>query len=88
MADEIAEIKIALKNDTLVVGKETVLKQLKTGKVSKVLLSSNISEDMKSEIEVFAKFSKTPVIVLDVPSDELKVVCKKQFLVSVLAIRK
>ncbi|MFP4112304.1 MAG: ribosomal L7Ae/L30e/S12e/Gadd45 family protein [Candidatus Woesearchaeota archaeon] len=88
MADEITEIRNALGKDTLVIGNDRVLKLLKNDKLSKVLLSSNVSEEMETEINTYAKIANVPVVKLDIPNDEIKVMCKKQFLISVLGILK
>lgn len=88
MADEITEIRNALKNDTIIIGKETVLKMLRHDKISKILLSSNVSEENEADIEHHASVAGVPVVKISVPSEELKVLCKKQYLISVLGIKK
>ena len=88
MADEVTEIRNAISNDSLIIGNDRVLKMLKNDKISKVLLSSNISEELEKEINTQAKIADTPVIRLKIPNDEIKVLCKKQFLISVLGIKK
>ncbi len=84
----IDEIKKALKEDKAVVGTDRVIKNLKLGNVSKVFLTSNVPEEVKSDIGYYSGLSKSEVVGLDIPNDELGTVCKKPFSISVLGILK
>ncbi len=85
MADELAEVRVALKNDKVVIGTERVLKGVRAGSVAKVFLSSNAPDEVRDDILRYAETAKIPVVDLDVPNDELGVICKKKFHISVLA---
>ena len=88
MTDEIEEIRNALKNDTLIIGKDLVMKALRHDKITQIFLSSNVSEKNETEIEHHAKIAEIPVKKIDVPSEDIKVLCKKQYLISTLGIKK
>lgn len=84
---EIAEIKKLLKAKNIIIGTERTLKGLKLGKISKVYLSANCSEKVKDSIEHYSKFGKVSVVKLKYPNDELGVLCKKPFSISVLGVK-
>lgn len=84
----VEEIRTALKKNDIVIGKDRVLKLLRKRKLAKVFLSSNISAKMEKDIKYYAKLVEIPVEKISLPNDELKVLCKKQFLISVLGIAK
>lgn len=82
----IDEIKKILKSEKVVIGTDRTLKLLKNSNVESVFLSSNCPENVKRDIGYYAKLAKTPVIALNQPSDELGILCKKPYHVSVLCI--
>ncbi|MCP3681502.1 MAG: 50S ribosomal protein L30 [bacterium] len=87
-SNPITEIKGHLTDNKLIIGTERVLKNLKTGKLEKIFLSSNCSEKAAADIERYSAMSGCTVEKMKVPNDELGVVCKKQFSISVLGILK
>jgi len=82
------EIKNAIKKNKLIIGTEKTLKSLKLGKLSKVFLSKNCPDQIVDDINHYAKMSKTMVVKVDVNNDELGIICKKPFLISVLSVKK
>ena len=84
----IDDIKKMLKSGNVIVGTQRTMKQLKTGKIEKVLMSSNVPEKVEKDIEHYAKLSGAESAKLDIPNDELGVVCRKPFSISVLAVVK
>lgn len=83
-----AEIKKMLKAGNLIIGTERSVKWLKSGKVQKVLLSSNCPAGVEKDISYYAGLSGAEFHKLDYPNDELGVICKKPFSISVLALLK
>ena len=67
-----------------IIGTERILKNLKTGKLKKILVASNCREQIKKDINYYAKLADVKVIQLDIPNDEVGLVCKKPFSISVL----
>ncbi|MBI2522974.1 ribosomal L7Ae/L30e/S12e/Gadd45 family protein [Candidatus Woesearchaeota archaeon] len=82
------EIKKLIKAKNIIIGTERTIKSLKLGKVDKVLLSSNCAERVVNDINYYADLSKAETIRVRYPNDELGVICKKPFSVSVLSILK
>lgn len=84
----IEEIRKMVKEGKAVVGTREVLKQLKLGKISKVYITVNCPERVKKDVENYASLSGATVVQLDQPNDELGVLCKKPFSISVLGLAK
>ncbi|PIN86041.1 50S ribosomal protein L30 [Candidatus Woesearchaeota archaeon CG10_big_fil_rev_8_21_14_0_10_44_13] len=82
------DLKKLVKDKKAFVGTDQTIKNLKLGKVSKVLLSSNCPSDVKGDIKHYAALSNAKIEELDVPSDELGIICKKQFKISVMGVKK
>ena len=85
---ESAEIKKMLKSGSVVVGTEKTMKNLKLGRVQKVLVSSNCPSSVEKDINYYSGLTGAEVHKLEYPNDELSVICKKPFSISVLAFLK
>lgn len=77
----IAKLKKAIKEEKLVYGYKETLGNLRQGKTKVVFLSSNCPEDIKNKIKDY----KAEIISLKIPNEEISILCKKPFLVSVLS---
>lgn len=86
MDANISELKKLLKTDKIILGTDRTLKLLKLGSADRVFLSSNCPEEVKKDIEYYAKLSNVPLIHLKQPNDELGILCKKPYPVSVLSV--
>lgn len=75
------ELRKTLKEKKVTFGTSVTLKNLKRGKVSKVFLASNCSDDVKKEIKSY----NVEVIELKEASDELAMICKRSHPISVLS---
>ncbi|MEA2037140.1 MAG: ribosomal L7Ae/L30e/S12e/Gadd45 family protein [Nanoarchaeota archaeon] len=84
----ITELRKLLKGKGAIIGTERTLKNLKLNKISKIYMSSNCADTTKSAIEHYSKENKVNVINLRYPNDELGVLCKKTFSISVLSVKK
>ena len=82
------EIKKMIKAGNVVIGTERTLKNLKLGKINKVLVSSNCPEKVEKNINYYAGLSGAEIHKLNYPNDELSVICRKPFSISVLAFTK
>lgn len=88
-SDELTkEIKKALKEENVIIGTEITLKNLKQGKIARIYLSSNCQSATKDEISHLAEINKTKIIELGINDEELGVICKKPFSISVLSVSK
>ena len=88
MVDNLGDIKKNLKTDKLVIGTERTLKSLQLGKLSKVFTSSKTTKDIVDDFEHYCNLTKTELVRLDVPNDELGTICKKPFPISVMGLLK
>ena len=69
-------------------GTERTVKNLKNGKIERVFLSSNCPQNVERDLSHYASLGKADVVRLQCPNDELGVICKKPFSISVLALLK
>jgi len=83
-----SEIRKLLGTKKIVIGTERVMKQLKAGSIEKVFVTSNCPEDIREDISRYARISKAAVVELEMPNDELGIVCKKPFSISIVGIVK
>jgi large subunit ribosomal protein L30e len=86
--DELNEIKKLVKEGNIIIGTKDTLKRLKTGKLAKVWMSVNVPSDVKEDFVKYAAMNDVQLVSLSVPNDELGIICKKQFSVSVLSLAK
>lgn len=84
----LTEFKKLLKSKLVVIGTERTIKSLKRGNIEKVFLSSNCPTNVEKDLGYYASLSKADVIRLQYPNDEIGVICKKPFSISVLSILK
>ncbi|MBL7054783.1 ribosomal L7Ae/L30e/S12e/Gadd45 family protein [Candidatus Woesearchaeota archaeon] len=82
------ELKKLLKENNPVIGTDKTIKSLKRGKISKVIITSNCPEKVQEDIEHYSGLAKAEVLKTKYPNDELGVICKKPFAISVLSILK
>ena len=85
--EQLAEVRQALKSKKLVIGAERTLKSLKVGGIQKVFLATNCPERIKKDIAYYAKIGKTAAVGLKYDNEELGVICKKPFTISVLGVK-
>ena len=83
-----SDIKSLLEQGKLTLGTNTALKALKQGALATIFLSANCKQQIKDDIEQHAKISKIEVVQLSQPNDEVGIICKKPFAISVLGLRK
>ncbi len=73
---------------SLVLGRETTLKQLRRGLLSDVVISANTPEEVRADIEHYARLEGAAVHTVASSNEELGVLCRKPFAVSVLGMKK
>jgi large subunit ribosomal protein L30e len=74
------------KGEGLVIGTKITLKKLKMGDVKKVYVSSNCPENVLNDVEHYSKIHNIPMVKLNETNEELGILCKKPFHISVLSI--
>ncbi|MFH1181361.1 MAG: ribosomal L7Ae/L30e/S12e/Gadd45 family protein [Candidatus Woesearchaeota archaeon] len=84
--DVIAEIKKHLSDKKLVLGTKLTFKNLKLGKLDKVFVTNNCPENIKKDVEFYSASGNCKAVQLEIPNEELGVICKKQFSVSIAGL--
>jgi large subunit ribosomal protein L30e len=84
MLDEIRE---ALKSNNIIIGSKRTIKNLKLGKVKKVIIANNCPEKIRKDIEYYAKLSGIEVKEFDGTAKQLGITCGKPFSIAALAIK-
>lgn len=85
---EVTEIQKTLESGKLIIGTDLVIKGLKNSELAKVFVTSNAPEIIKNDIAHYANLNKTEVIQLEESNEDLKEICKKPFLISLVAAKK
>ena len=78
------ELKQALKDNKVIIGTDRVLKKVRIGKLSVVYLASNCPQVVKEDVKHYANLYNIKVNELKENNEELGVICKKHFFISVL----
>lgn len=79
------ELKKALKEKGLVFGTNRTIRNLKSGKAKAVFLAKNCPKNVREDVKYYSELCKAKVYELEEPNDELALICKKNFPVSVLS---
>lgn len=87
-AYSVAELKKVLKGENVIIGTERTLKELKRGNVDKVLVTSNCPAAVEQDIDYYSRLGNVEKVKLPVPNEELGVICKKPFSISVVSLLK
>ncbi len=86
MADIMDEIRTALKAEKIMFGEERVIKSLKKKELSKVVLSKNVADSVKEDIERYASIADIPLEQVNMHNEDLGVFCKRKHFVSVIGL--
>lgn len=81
----VAELRKALQLKSIYFGTKETMKNLRNGKVNKIFLANNCPEKIKNDLEHYSKISKIKVIELNQPGDELALICKKGYPLTVIS---
>jgi large subunit ribosomal protein L30e len=85
---KVLELRKLIKEKKLLVGTDRTLKALKLGNIEKVFMAANCADKLKDDIKHYSKLSKASVSQLRYPNDELGILCKKPYSISVLGLLK
>ena len=86
--DQVAELKKNLRSGKLVLGTERMQKELRQGTLSKVFLTTNVSDGLRVDILRYCELGNCAAEQLGISNKELGVICKKPFSVSVAGLLK
>ncbi|HHF42166.1 MAG TPA: 50S ribosomal protein L30 [Candidatus Aminicenantes bacterium] len=88
VSKEVSELKKEIKEGKVILGANRVLKELKAGSLSKVYLAKNCPSEMKKDIEYYSRLENIPLQPLNLDNEEVGILCKKHFFISVLGVKK
>lgn len=78
------ELKEAIQQGKLVIGKERTLKLLKKKKLGQIVIAKNCPHHIREDLQHYAKLFSIPCTQSTQSNEELGVLCKKPFAISVL----
>ncbi|MFW6046712.1 MAG: ribosomal L7Ae/L30e/S12e/Gadd45 family protein [Candidatus Woesearchaeota archaeon] len=82
----VEDIRKSINDEKLVIGKKEVIKNLKNKTLSKVFLAVNTPKEIVDDVEYYSSFSNVELVKTEKNNEELGVICKKSFGISVLGI--
>ena len=85
---EIEELKDLMTAGKLVIGTDRAMKGLKDGTVARIFLAKNTPKKVVEDVDYYSKMSGSEIIRLDMTNEELGVVCRKPFLISIVTVFK
>lgn len=88
ISDESKVLKSKLQAGKAVLGAKSVLKALRKNTIATIFLARNCPPKMKKDIQHYAQLLSVPVVELAQDNEELGILCKKNFFVSVLGTSK
>lgn len=84
--DLISELRKKLTEKKVVIGRNETKRKLMKKELSFIILAKNISDEIKEEFEKICKLTDTQLEITIHTNEELGILCKKQFPVSVLGV--
>tara|TARA_Y100000310_G_C20625586_1_gene785690 strand:+ start:358 stop:642 length:285 start_codon:yes stop_codon:yes gene_type:complete len=88
ISQEILDLKKELEDNKVILGTKHTLKSLKDGILGKVYLSNNCPKAVRDDVVYNAGLANLPVVILKLDNEEIGSLCKKQFFVSVLGVKR
>ncbi len=82
---KVDDLKKDLENKKMIFGANITLKKLRAGKLKKIYMANNCRKDIAEDIVKYAKINKIEIVKLKKTNEELGVLCKKPFSISVLS---
>lgn len=86
VADVVADLKKILESKKMVIGSGETLKLLRRGQIKRVFISSNCAPQAKADIEHLCKVGDVELIELSQNNEEIGVLCRKPFPISVVGV--
>ena len=77
-------LRTAVKEGKVIIGTDKTLKLLRKGALKKVYLSKNCQDNVKEDIKHYGKLFNIEVKETNKTNEDLGVICKKPFSISVL----
>jgi|SRR3989344_5106989 len=82
------EIQDGLAQKKIILGTALTIKALRSSKLQRVILSSNVPEAVRKDVAYYASLNQIEIEEIPQTNEELGVLCKKPFSVSVAGMLK
>jgi large subunit ribosomal protein L30e len=82
------EIRKIVESKKAILGKDRTLKALHSKTLKTVFLAKNFPEELKEDFERYSKISGFKLVTTEFSNEELGVICRKPFFVSVIGVLK
>ncbi len=79
-------LKEAIESKKIIIGKERTLKLLRKGSLQQVYIASNCPKNVKEDVSHYSKLFDIPISQLKENNEELGILCKKPFAISIIAV--
>jgi len=86
--DQALDIRKIVTTKKVVIGTDRTLKSVRQGVVSQVFVAKNCPKPVQEELAHYKKMTSFEIINLDMTNEDLGILCKKQFGISVLGVLK
>ncbi len=84
--EAVEDLRKLLAADKLVLGTEDALKLLRKGKLQKVVVASNCNARMKDDFSRYCEMAGVECLEIAQSSEEVGVLCRKPFAISVIGV--
>jgi len=79
-------LKEAIESKKIIIGKERTLKLLRKGSLQHVYIASNCPKNVKGDVSHYSNLFNIPISQLKENNEELGILCKKPFAISIIAV--
>ena len=86
--EALTELRKHVQGSKLVIGTAEVMKLLKHNKLARIFAASNCPASIKDDLKHYGTMADCEIVELQVPNDELGVLCKKPFSIAVVGVLK
>ncbi len=84
--ENVSALKQVLQSGKAIIGRDAVLKQMKAGKVKKIFMAKNIAPSLRDDLDYYANLGEVELVSLEQDNEEIGVLAKKNFFISVVGV--
>ncbi len=83
---DLKDLRNSAQEGKAIFGASAVMKKLRQGGLSRIFVARNCPEKILEEANHYAKLAGVPVIEVEQSNEELGVLCKKNFFISIVGV--
>ena len=80
----VEKLRKVLKEEKVIFGNDRCLKELRSGNLKGIFIAKNCPKETKNDLLRWAEINKIKITELDVNNDEVGMICKKPFSITVV----